>query len=328
MRPEIAHCSASITSPPTDSPEASSAAPTVPGLPRVLNLGASAEDSMVALRTGRRPAMRTLLMATPPRISGLRPAELSIRNMLPSRTASSRLSAGPPGAAICAPDRSSVPLMRAPISLISPCERNSCSSRTAPPTRIRSAWRARSPWPSRTVSRQSSRPPISDSHSQTADRLDVLALVQCAPAMCDRDRSRSRRTRRPLPSRPGRRGDPVRASSKSCAPSTTGAVSNSHPSNRSENGTASPVRSSSPVTMALVSRSPRGSIRSLSSWQHLRSTAACTMRLRPSAIPSSAAPRCPALSSSASSISPMPRLSRDQRGRVYPGIGVLSRWWT
>jgi len=35
-----------------------------------------------------------------------------------------------------------------------------------------------------------------------------------------------------------------------------------------------------------------------------------------------------ALSSSASSISPMPRLSRDRRGRVYPGIGVLSRWRT
>ena len=237
--------------------------------------------------------------------------------MLPSRVASSRLSAGPPGATMCAPERSSVPLIWAPISLISPREWNSFSSRTAPPTRIRSAWTARSPWPSMTVSRQSSRPPISDSHSQTAARLDVLALVQYAPAMCDRDRSKSRRSRRPLPSKPGRHGEPVKASSKSCAPSTTGAASNSHPSNRSENGTTSPVRFSSPVTMALVSRSPRGSIWSLSSRQHLRSTAAGTMRLRPSAIPSSTAPRCPALSSSASSISPIRRLSRDQRGHVY-----------
>ena len=189
---------------------------------------------MIALRTSRRPAMRTLPMATPPCISSLRSAELSSRNMLPSRVASSRLSAGPPGATICAPER-----------------------------------------------------------------------------------SRPRRSRRPLPSRPGRRGEPVRASSKSCAPSTTGAVSNSHPSNLSGNGTTSPVRSSSPVTMALVSRSPRGSIPPLSSWQHLRSTAARTMRLRPSAIPSSTTPRCPALSSSASSISPIRRLSRDQPGGVY-----------
>ncbi len=45
---------------------------------------------------------------------------------------------------------------------------------------------------------------------------------------------------------------------RAARPRPRAAVSNSHPSNRSGNGTTSPVRSSSPVTMALVSRSPRG----------------------------------------------------------------------
>ena len=44
---------------------------------------------------------------------------------------------------------------------------------------------------------------MSDSHSQIADCLDVLALVWCAPATRERDRSRSRRSRNPFPSSPG-----------------------------------------------------------------------------------------------------------------------------
>ena len=231
----------------------------------MLPAGTSSRVSMVALRMRSRPETRALPRSKRPRMTGLRPDVSSIRNRLLSMIASARSMAGPSDVSICAPVRSSDPSIRAPISLISPRDLNWWISRTAPPTWSRSAWIERSPWPSIVVSTQSRRPPISDSHSQIAARLDVLALVQCAPATWERDRSRSRRSRSPLPSRPGSRGQPVSDSSNSSAPCTTGAESNSHPSKRSGNGTTRPARSRQPATTALVSRSPRGSIWSLSS---------------------------------------------------------------
>ncbi len=147
---------------------------------------------------------------------------------------------------MCAPVRSTEPPIRAPMSLISPREVNWCSIRIAPPVRILSAWMARWPRPSMTVSTHSRRPPISDSHSQIAALRDVLALVRCAPVIWLRDRSRSRRIRSPLPSRPGRPAQPVSDSSNSSAPSATSGESNSHPAKRSGNGTSSPVRSRQP----------------------------------------------------------------------------------
>ena len=86
IRPEIAHCSASITSPPTDRPEASSAAPSAASAGAVRGGG----GSMIAFGQ-QAPAMRTL----PMRRRRVFPAcvrRVSIRNMLPSRVASSRLS--------------------------------------------------------------------------------------------------------------------------------------------------------------------------------------------------------------------------------------------
>ena len=53
----------------------------------------------------------------------------------------------------------------------------------------------------------------------------VLALVRCAPLTSEPDRSRSRATRRPLPSSPGSRAHRVNASSASSAPSSMTAES-------------------------------------------------------------------------------------------------------
>ncbi len=204
--------------------------------------------------------MRAWPMSMRPRMSGRRPDGASIRKTLASMTASPRSSASPvPAVSMQAPVRSSDPPIRAPISRTSPRAVNPCSSLTLPVTCSRSAWIERSPPPSMTVSTHSSRPPISDSQSQIADSLDVLALVPSAPVTWLRDRSRSRRTRTPLASSPGTWSHLVSASSPSWAPSTvTGAV-NEQPSNRSGNGTSRPARSTGPVTAAPRSRTPRGS---------------------------------------------------------------------
>ena len=278
-----------------------------------------------------RPAIRPLSMSKRPRMTGLRPLGSSITKTLPATVAPPRSMAGPSVASIRAPVMSTEPPMRAPIIRISPRALNRWISRTAPPTTILSAWMARSPSASMVASRQIRRPPISDSQSQTAARFDVLALVHSAPTIRERDRSRSRRSRRPLPSRPGSRGQPVSDSSNSSAPSTSSGESNSQPSKRSGNGTCNPARSSEPSTTTLRSRSPRGSIWSLSSWQHLRSSVACTARLASFAAPSPRAPsprarspRAPSTTaplraapmSSASSISSMTRPPRgDARHR-------------
>ena len=254
-----------------------------------------------------RPAIRPLSMSKRPRMTGLRPLGSSITKTLPATVAPPRSMAGPSVASIRAPVMSTEPPMRAPIIRISPRALNWWMSRTAPPTTILSAWMARSPSASMVASRQIRRPPISDSQSQTAARFDVLALVHSAPTIRERDRSRSRRSRRPLPSRPGSRGQPVSDSSNSSAPSTSSGESNSQPSKRSGNGTCNPARSSEPSTTTLRSRNPRGSIWSLSSWQHLRSSVACTARLTSPAAPSTTAPLRPAPTSSASSISSMTR---------------------
>ena len=255
-----------------------------------------------------RPAIRPLSMSKRPRMTGLRPLGSSITKTLPATVAPPRSIAGPSVASIRAPVMSTEPPMRAPIIRISPRALNWWMSRTAPPTTILSAWMARSPSASMVASRQIRRPPISDSQSQTAARFDVLALVHSAPTIRERDRSRSRRSRRPLPSRPGSRGQPVSDSSNSSAPSTSSGESNSQPSKRSGNGTCNPARSSEPSTTTLRSRNPRGSIWSLSSWQHLRSSVACTARLDIARRPgSTTAPLRPAPTSSASSISSMTR---------------------
>ena len=240
-------------------------------------------------------------------MSGRRPMGSSVMKRLPPIDASLRSSAVPPRDSIRAPATSSEPPIRAPSSRTSPTAVNRCSSRTVPPTRIRSAWMARS-WPAlMLVSRHSSRPPMSASHSQIADRRVMLALVGCTPATRDRDRSRSPRTCSPLASRPGSAAVPVRASSRSWAFSASRAESNSHPSNRSGNGTSSPARSTGPRTEASRSRRPRGSIWSFSSRQHRRSRPAPTGRRAPPSAQSSTRPSRPAARSSASLTSSMVR---------------------
>ena len=110
------------------------------------------------------------------------------------------------------------------------------------------------------------------------------------------------------------------------APSTTGAESNSHPSKRSGNGTRSPARSRRPDTTASASRSPRGSIWRRSSWQHLRSSSAGTVRLTPLTVPATTAPVWPARISSPSSISFMTRPQADalpRTGRAGPVAATL-----
>ncbi len=189
--------------------------------------------------------------------------------------------------------------MRAPIIRTSPCAVNPCSSLTLPVTCNRSAWMERSP-PWITVSTHSSRPPISDSQSQIADSLEVLALVLSAPVTWLRDRSRSRRIRTPLASRPGTLSHPVSASSASWAPSTVTSEANEQPSNRSGNGTSRPARSRPPVTSAPLSRTPRGSIWPRSSRQQRRSRSAETRRRAPPFPHTRARPAVAAARSSAS----------------------------
>lgn len=100
--------------------------------------------------------------------------------------------------------------MRAPVSRIWLTALKRCRRRIVPDTCIRSACSERSPVEEIVVSTQSSLPPMSDSQSQIADRFELLALVLCPPVTCDRDKPRSRRTRRPLPSKPGSSGQEVR----------------------------------------------------------------------------------------------------------------------
>ena len=88
-----------------------------------------------------------------------------------------------------APDMSSDPLTCTPTRRSSPFAWKSFRNRTVPPTRIRSAWMARSPWASMVVSMQRTRPPMLDSHNQTAALRDVLARVGCLPTMWEPDSS-------------------------------------------------------------------------------------------------------------------------------------------
>ena len=194
--------------------------------------------------------MRAPPMSMRPCIRGRRPDVSGIRKRLPSMTASPRSRARPAAEvdSTSAPVRSSDPSMRAPISRISPRARNWCSSRMVPLMCIRSAWMERPPSASITVSTHSNRPPMSDSQSHTAARCDVLALVLYAPLTWVPERSRSRRTRIPFASRPGRGSHCVTASSYSWAPSASSGASNPQLSNRSGNGTSRPERSSDPTT--------------------------------------------------------------------------------
>jgi hypothetical protein len=171
--------------------------------------------------------------------------------------------------------------MCAPISRTSPSASNPLISRTAPATRSRSAWIARSPSDRTRVPTHSSRPPISASHSQIAACFDVLAGVHNAPAIVERDRSRSRVTRNPFAWSPA--GSPHRssASSCSCAPSNSGGSAKSHASNRSGNGMSMPLRSSRPAIFAFRIISPRGSTRS-GARHRSRMCAASTVRCRKS----------------------------------------------
>ena len=300
--PVTAQVPSRVTSAPTDSRGALSAVPPTLDLEYTLPTGAAALGaSSVALRIRNWPPIRAWPMSMRPRMSGRRPEGSSIRKTLASIIASPRSRASPvPKDSMRAPVRSSDPPMRAPISRTSPCAVNWCSSLTLPVTCMRSAWMDRSPWPSMTVSTHSSRPPISDSHSQIAECLDVLALVRSVPVTWARDRSRSRWIRTPLACRPGR-AHPVSTSPDSRAPSARSGASKWHPSNRSGKGTSSPDRSTEPVIAACCSQMPRGSIWSRSSWQQRRSSAASTRR---DELPSPHASARPAPAAASSSATP------------------------
>ena len=107
-----------------------------------------------------------------------------------------------------------------------------------------------------TVSTHSSRPPISDSHSQIADCFDVLALVRSDPVTCVRDRSRSRRIRTPFARRPGSRAHLFTLSWYSSAPSTMSGDPNSQSSKDNGKRTSSPDKSRQPGITAFRSLRP------------------------------------------------------------------------
>jgi hypothetical protein len=269
----------SVSSAPTVSRGALTAVPPTLAREYAPPTGTPSVASSVALRTRNWPPIRARPMSTRPCTSGRRPDLSSIRKTLPSITASPRSRARPVrGDSKCAPARSSEPPIRAPIRRTSPRAVNSWRSRTFPPVRMLSAWMERSAPPSMTVSAHSSRPPISDSQSQTADRFDVLALVRNAPAIRVPDRSRSRRIRTPFARSPGKRAHSITPISNNCAPSILNAESNSQSSNRSGKRTSNPDRSSEPTICARRSRRPWRCICPPNSSQNRRSSAASTGR--------------------------------------------------
>jgi hypothetical protein len=111
------------------------------------------------------------------------------------------------------------------------------------------------PLPSITVSTHSSRPPVSDSQSQIADVLDVLALVECAPSHGFLT-GPGRGGPGPVGQQAGSRGHRVRTSTSTTRASITTGESKSQSSKRTGNRTSSPVKSAGPLIAARRRSSP------------------------------------------------------------------------